>query len=91
MAKKPFTVGDYTITRLNRTAYEAENPAAELDFYFDAKDSEDVQVIVFDSLSKTTNAQDAYLGVVMAASLEEAVIDAMQFTKDNLKYSLMWQ
>jgi hypothetical protein len=91
MAKKPFTVGDYTITQLNRTAYEAENPAEELDFYFDAKNAQEVQVIVFDSLREATEEQDAYLGVVLAASLEEAVKDAMQLTKNNLQYSLMWR
>lgn len=87
MEKRNINVSGYPLTQLAETAFEAENAAQKLDFYFDTEDSEEVVVTVFDSLI-STNAIS--LGVFFANSLDEAVTDAMLLTKGNLKESLMW-
>jgi hypothetical protein len=91
MEKKTINVGGYSITQLSETTYEFANPEQQLDFYVDAEDPEEVDVTVFDSLIATDSEQESSLGVFSASSLEEAVVDSMQFTKDNLKDRIMWE
>ncbi len=91
MEKKTINVGGYSITQLSETTYEFANPEQQLDFYADAEDPEEVDVTVFDSLIATDSEQESSLGVFSASSLEEAVVDSMQFTKDNLKDHIMWE
>lgn len=90
MEKKTINVGGYSITQLSETTYEFANPEQQLDFYVEAADPEEVDVTVFDSLIPTKSKQEPSLGVFSASSLEEAVVDSMQFTKKNLKDRLMW-
>ncbi|MDQ3799796.1 MAG: hypothetical protein M3384_10110 [Acidobacteriota bacterium] len=89
MEKRDVEIERYLIAQLNKNIYEARNPAQNLDFYIDAENPDEVQVIVFDSLIPA-NHDKAYLGVFFAASLKEAVSDMMLLTKDNLKESVMW-
>ena len=89
MEMKTVKINEYSITQLSKNAYQAENLKQHLDFYFDAKKSSEVQVVVFNSLVPV-NSDKAYLGVFFSSSLEEAVSDAMQITKDNVKSSVMW-
>lgn len=91
MEKKTINVGGYSITQLSETTYEFANPEQQIDFYVDAEDPEEVDVTVFDSLIPTDSEQESSLGVFSASSLEEAVVDSMQFTKDNLKDRIMWE
>ncbi len=90
MEKKTAEINGYSITQLDETTYEAANSEQKLDFLFDAEDPEEVQVSVFDSLVPTNSNREPCLGVFFASSLEEAVTDVMQFTKDNLKDRIMW-
>jgi hypothetical protein len=85
MEKKTVNVGEYPITQLTDTEFEAANPEQNLDFYFETDDPEEVKVFVFDSLIPTKSKDDPCLAVFYAASLEEAVTDAMTFRKDDLK------
>lgn len=86
---KTVKINGYSITQLSKNAYQVENLKQYLDFYFDAKKTSEVQVIVFNSLVPA-NSDEAYLEVFFSSSLEEAVSDAMQLTKDNVKSSVMW-
>lgn len=89
MEMKTVKINGYSITQLSKNAYQVENLKQYLDFYFDAKKTSEVQVIVFNSLVPA-NSDEAYLEVFFSSSLEEAVSDAMQLTKDNVKSSVMW-
>jgi hypothetical protein len=89
MEMKTVKISGYLITQLSKNTYQVENRKQYLDFYFDAKKSSEVQVVVFNSLIPA-NSDKAHLGVFFSSSLEEAVSDAMQITKDNVKSSVMW-
>ncbi|HEX8248655.1 MAG TPA: hypothetical protein VF599_10815 [Pyrinomonadaceae bacterium] len=89
MEMKTVKINGYSITQLSKNTYQVENLKQHLDFYFDAKKSNEVQVVVFNSVV-SANSDKAYLGVFFSSSLEEAVSDVMQLTKDNVKSSVMW-
>lgn len=89
MEKKTVKINGHLITQFNKNTYEAETPKQNLDFYFEASKPSEVQVVVFDSL--ITNTEKAYLGVFYSTNLKEAVSNAMQLTKDNVKKSVIWQ
>lgn len=88
MVKKRVKIDEYWITQLNKNVFEIENPKQQLDFYLNAENSKDIEVIIFDSL--ISNVEKAYLGVFFSGNLENAVKDAMQLTKDNVKDIVMW-
>jgi len=99
MEKKTVKIGGYDITQLSETAYEAKNPKEQLDFYFEETDLDEVDVFIYDSLIKTNrsrnliskeNEPNPFLGIFSASDLEEAVTDAMQLTKKNVKEIAQW-
>jgi hypothetical protein len=90
MKNKAIKVGGCVLTQLNETEFEYENLEQGLDFHFVVEKSDEVTVIIFDSLLPTNNQTKSDLGVFTASNLEEAVSDVRQLTKDNLKNSIMW-
>ncbi len=90
MKNKTVKVGECLLTQLNETEFEYENLEQELDFHFIMENLDEVTVIVFDSLLPTNDQTKSDLGVFSASSLEEAVSDVRQLTKDNLKNSIIW-
>ena len=98
MKNKIVKIGGYEITQLSETDFEAQNLKQELDFYFEKNDLE-FDVFIFDSriqgkrnrtLISKDNTQDAFLGIFSASDLEEAVTDAMQCTRENVKEMAQW-
>lgn len=99
MEKQKVKIGGYEITQLSETDYEAENPKQELDFYFEKTDLDEIDVFIFDSrikgkrnrtLISKENEPDAFLGIFSADSLEDAVTDAMQMTRETVKEFSQW-
>lgn len=89
MEKQIVKIGKYSLTKINKTTYEVENSKESLDFYFNANISKEIEVMVFDSF--VSNCNIAYLGTFFSGTLEEAVKEAMDLTKDNVKNVVMWK
>lgn len=82
MEKRNIEIAGYTVTQLNETEYEAENPSQGLDFYFDAGREEAVEVFVFNSRVQTQGEQDPCIKVFYAEDLEDAVVRAMSLRRE---------
>lgn len=90
MEKKTVKIGGYDVTQVTKTAYEIANPKETLDFYFET-DGLEVDVFVFDSLRPTKGKDDPFLANFSTETLEEAVTDAMKFTKaDIVNLATIW-
>jgi len=90
MDKRIVMVSGHEIIQLTDTEYEAENPAQNLDFYFDVQ-PEVVEVFVFDSLVETSGDEDPCIATLYAENLEGAVVWAMsleKFKRQSRQYNI---
>ncbi len=84
MEKQYIQIAGCIITQLTETEYEAENKQQNLDFYFDCKSPNAVEVFVFDSELPTRGEQDPCIVAFYGEDLEDAVTKAMALKRESL-------
>jgi hypothetical protein len=81
MEKERISVAGFTVYRLGEGKFEAENLAERYDFYFDETKRGSVDTFVFDSDLPTSGPVDPCVASFSSTSLDEAVVEAMSFTR----------